>query len=154
MIARYKGPLIITHHADVFGRPLLKRLVLPIYHRLVGRAALRRCHFQEERFMSKDLPRRAGPFVTIPHGLDEKIYQLDFPGEEVARDRIRLAGHAPIVGFIGRFVRYKGLSVIVDALAQLPGVHALMIGDGPLREQTVDGRKQPELPTECILWEA
>ena len=142
MIARYRGPLIITHHADVFGRPFIKRFVLPIYHHLVGRADCVVVNSTKNALCSTDLPRRAGPFVTIPHGLNEKIYQLDFPTkEDVARERVRLAGHAPLVGFLGRFVRYKGLSVIVDALAQLPGVHALMIGDGPLREQTVQRAK-------------
>ena len=29
ILSRYKGPLIVTHHADVFGRPILKRALMP-----------------------------------------------------------------------------------------------------------------------------
>jgi rhamnosyl/mannosyltransferase len=51
-------------------------------------------------------------------------------------ERRQRFGNAAVVGFVGRFVRYKGLSVLVDALARLDNVHALMVGDGPLRPHT------------------
>jgi glycosyltransferase involved in cell wall biosynthesis len=137
MLSRYKGPLIITHHADVFGRPFLKRGVMPIYHRLIRKAACIVVNSLKNSAASNDLPPGAGPFVAIPHGVDESAYKIDADDRtKLLNERRRLFGDAPVVGFIGRFVRYKGLSVLVDALAQLKGVHALMIGDGPLRPQT------------------
>jgi glycosyltransferase involved in cell wall biosynthesis len=39
--------------------------------------------------------------------------------------------------FVGRFVPKKGVDDLVGALASLPGVRALFIGDGPLLEETV-----------------
>lgn len=137
MLSGYKGPLIITHHADVFGRPLLKRGVMPIYHRLIRKAACIVVNSLKNSAGSNDLPSDAGPFVSIPHGVDVSAYKIDADERtKLLNERRRLFGDAPVVGFVGRFVRYKGLSVLVDALARLEGVHALMIGDGPLRPQT------------------
>jgi glycosyltransferase involved in cell wall biosynthesis len=136
LLSRYKGPLIVTHHADVFGRPLLKRAVMPIYHRLIRKAACIVVNSLKNASASADLPAGAGPFVTISHGVDARVYKIDgSEREKLMAERCRLFGDAPVVGFVGRFVRYKGLSVLVDALTRIDGVHALMIGDGPLRTQ-------------------
>jgi glycosyltransferase involved in cell wall biosynthesis len=136
LVSRYRGPLIVTHHADVFGRPLLKRAVMPIYHRLIRRANFVVVNSLKNASASDDLPAGAGPFVTIPMGVDPSTYRIDSAErEKVLAERRRAFGSAPVVGFVGRFVRYKGLSVLVDAMTRLDGVHALMIGDGPLRTQ-------------------
>jgi glycosyltransferase involved in cell wall biosynthesis len=137
LLSGYDGPIVVTHHADVFGRPLLKPLVMPIYHRIVHKAACVVVNSLKNSATSKDLPIDAGPFVSIPHGLDANTYANTAADRQSFLDNRRaLFGDAPVVGFIGRFVRYKGLSVIVEALARLQHVHALMIGDGPLRLQT------------------
>jgi glycosyltransferase involved in cell wall biosynthesis len=136
LLSGYKGPLMVTHHADVFGRPLLRRAVMPIYRSLVGRAGCVAVNSLKNGFASRDLPKSAGPLVAIPHGVDHTIYSVTKSDREKAMaERRRLAGDAPVVGFVGRFVRYKGLPVIVEAMSRLQGVHALMIGDGPLRKQ-------------------
>jgi glycosyltransferase involved in cell wall biosynthesis len=136
-LTRYRGPLIVTHHADVFGRPLLKRAVLPIYHRLLKRAACVIVNSLKNASSSKDLPKGTGPLVVIPHGIEASLYQVDESDRQaLLRERRERFGEGPVIGFIGRFVRYKGLSVIVDALTRLSDTHVLMIGDGPLRQET------------------
>jgi len=136
-LTRYKCPLIVTHHADVFGRPLLKRAVLPIYHHLLKRAACVIVNSLKNASASTDLPKGTGPLVVIPHGIEANLYHIDETVRQgLLRERYERFGAAPVIGFIGRFVRYKGLSVIVDALARLNEIHVLMIGDGPLRQET------------------
>jgi rhamnosyl/mannosyltransferase len=137
LLSRYNGPLIVTHHADVFARPILKRAVMPLYHRLISKAACIVINSLKNASMSLDLPLGAGPFVAIPHGVDADAYEIDaLDRQQFLTERHQLFGDAPVVGFIGRFVRYKGLSVLIDSLARLDGVHALLVGDGPLRSQT------------------
>ena len=139
MLSGFRGPLIVTHHAEVFGRPLLKRAVMPIYHRVIRRAKCVVINSLKNASASKDLPADAGPFIAIPHGVDSSIYKINRVEQEtLATERRQLFGDAPLVGFVGRFVRYKGLSVLVEALARLDDVRVLMIGDGPLRRQTED----------------
>ena len=40
----------------------------------------------------------------------------------------------PIVGALGRLDRQKGFDVLIDALVELPGVSAVVAGDGPERD--------------------
>jgi glycosyltransferase involved in cell wall biosynthesis len=42
---------------------------------------------------------------------------------------------SPVVGAAGRFSREKGFDVLVRALALLPGVNAVLVGDGPQRAE-------------------
>ena len=46
--------------------------------------------------------------------------------------RARLSLTRPLVGFVGRLVREKGVDVLIDALAPL-GAQLLVVGDGPER---------------------
>ncbi len=39
------------------------------------------------------------------------------------------------VGYVGRLAHEKGVDVMLDALAELPGVHFVIIGDGPARSE-------------------
>jgi glycosyltransferase involved in cell wall biosynthesis len=54
------------------------------------------------------------------------------PDEEPNRLARSVAG--PIVGSVGRLDRQKGYDVLVRALAQLPDVQAVVVGDGPERD--------------------
>lgn len=136
LLARRKAPLIITHHADVFGRPLLKRTVMPIYRHLVRHASCIIVNSNKNAVASADLRTDARRVVEIPWAVDAKQYCPDrVTDPQIRAERHRRFGNAPVVGFIGRFVRYKALPVLIDALSRLNGVHGLLIGDGPLREQ-------------------
>jgi rhamnosyl/mannosyltransferase len=135
-LARYKSPVIVTHHADVFGRPLLKRLVMPIYRYVTRNAACVVVNSLKNAIASDDLPNKGCKFVAIPWAVNQKAYRLD-ESESAAlmAERRERFGDGPIVGFVGRFVRYKALPVLVDAISRLDNVHALLIGDGHLRAQ-------------------
>jgi glycosyltransferase involved in cell wall biosynthesis len=136
LLARHKAPLIITHHADVFARPLLKRTVIPIYRRLVHQSTCVVVNSKKNAVASSDLPKDVRSIVEIPWGVDAKRYGGHQANDtEIRAERQRRFGSAPVVGFVGRFVRYKALPVLIDALSRLNGVHGLLIGDGPLREQ-------------------
>jgi glycosyltransferase involved in cell wall biosynthesis len=135
-LARYKTPLIIHHHADVFGRPLLRRALMPIYRRIASDADCIIVNSLKIAAASKDLPREGCRFVEIPSGVDGGRYRLD-PNERAAllAERRQRFGDAPVVGFIGRFVRYKALPVLVEAVSRVNSLQALLIGDGPLRAE-------------------
>jgi rhamnosyl/mannosyltransferase len=139
LVAKLKSssvPLVITHHMDVFGRRLIRRLTLFLYHALVKRADAVIVTSYKNAAVSADLPASA-PLKEIPLGVDPQIFRSTVASRKRARIwRQALVGDAPLVGFIGRHARYKGLDVLVRALAKLPGVHAVIAGDGSYRATT------------------
>jgi rhamnosyl/mannosyltransferase len=137
-LSGYAGPLIITHHADVFGRPVLRRAVMPIYRRLLRRATCVIVNSLRNATSSRDLLGTRAPLIEIPWGIDPKAYERRGTTQVgPTPERQQRFGEAPVVGFVGRLVRYKGLPVLIEALSRIRGVHAILIGDGPMRSQLV-----------------
>ena len=64
---------------------------------------------------------------------------------EAAREAlpVLLRGNAPVVGLFGRVTPWKGQHVLIEALALLPGVHALIVGDALFTDE--DRRYRQEL---------
>lgn len=133
---RKRPALVITHHMEIAGRKLLRLLTLWPYRWLASRADAVIVTSQKNAAISRDLP--AGVHTTaIPLGLDATRYILSEDMRAAAKAwRRSLAGDAPVVGFLGRHARYKGLDVLMRALAELPGVHAFVAGDGDERQAT------------------
>jgi glycosyltransferase involved in cell wall biosynthesis len=50
-----------------------------------------------------------------------------------AKSLMRLPHHGAVVGWIGSMSEEKRPQLAVDAVAEVPGVHLLLVGDGPLR---------------------
>ena len=125
--------LVITHHMEIYGRQLLRILTLWPYRRLARSAANVIVTSHKNAVNSRDLPASVRP-LAIPLGIAVKNYALTPAVREAGVAwRRSIVGDAPAVGFLGRHARYKGLDVMLKALARLPGVHALIAGDGPAR---------------------
>jgi glycosyltransferase involved in cell wall biosynthesis len=134
VLRRPKCPMIITHHADVFGRHVLKWLSMPFYSALVRRSSCVVVNSLKIARISPDIPPDVRHVREIPWGVDETIYRpVDVNSDAYREERRRRFGDAPVIGFVGRFVRYKGLSVLIEAMRRFDGAHAMLIGDGPLR---------------------
>lgn len=73
-----------------------------------------------------------GPLAVIPQmGVDPERYRPDPEARREARDRLAIPGDAPVVGFLGRLVREKGVHLLLEAAAGLPDVRVVVIGGGP-----------------------
>lgn len=132
---RRSSRLISIHHMDIFGRPRLRQIARGLYDRVLRHTDLLVVTSLKNAKVSADL---RVPVATeaVPLGIDVENYTLAEPEREAARRwRRELAGDAPLVGFVGRHARYKGLDVLVRSLARLPGVHAAIAGNGPYREE-------------------
>jgi glycosyltransferase involved in cell wall biosynthesis len=68
--------------------------------------------------------------AVVPNGVDLARFAPSDRG--AARARFGLPD-APLVMSCGNLVPEKGHEIVIDALAQLPGVHAIVVGAGPLR---------------------
>ena len=134
----HKRPgVVVTHHMDIKGRPGLREVSRMLYANLVRKAQLVVVTSMKNAHLSSDLPANA-PLAAIPLGVEPENYVLDAAGREsaLAWRRELVGGDAPLIGFLGRHARYKGLDVLMRALARMPGVHAAIAGDGPYRART------------------
>jgi glycosyltransferase involved in cell wall biosynthesis len=125
--------LIVVHHMDIYGRPQLRRIARALYDVVLRRSNLLVVTSKKNVAVSGDL-RVTVPTRAVPLGIDPALYAFT-PQQrlEAGKWRNSIAGNAPLVGFVGRHARYKGIHVLLHALVQLPLVHAVIGGDGPFR---------------------
>lgn len=125
-----RPPIVITHHMDIYGRKFLRAVSMPFLHALVRVAAATIVTSAKNLALSRDLPSN-GRYAIVPLSLAPENYTIDgILRSEATAWRRALCGDAPVVGFVGRHARYKGLDILVDAIAKMPGVHAIIAGEG------------------------
>lgn len=125
-------PLIVWYHSEVlrprwryalFYAPLLASPLRRARRIVVSSPALR----DSAAVLA---PHRAR-CVVVPFGLDVQPVRCAHRHPAVAA--VKAVWSGPVVLFVGRLVPYKGVDVLLQAVA---GVHAaaVIVGDGPLRE--------------------
>ncbi len=125
--------VLCTYHSD----PLRPKWAAAAYQRLL-RAFLDRCdsvvatspNYIQSSPVLKPIETRC---TVIPLGVEVERFSKVNP-DAVARCDEMLEGlPRPRVLFVGRLVYYKGVDVLLKALAQVPGVSCVVVGEGPLR---------------------
>jgi rhamnosyl/mannosyltransferase len=69
--------------------------------------------------------------AVIPHGVDLPRYRTLSAAQDAVAARIRAEAPGPRTLFVGRFVYYKGLDVLIEAMSRCPGT-LILVGEGPL----------------------
>jgi len=75
---------------------------------------------------------------TVPYGVDTAAFSPDRAAEGLRR-RFGVADGALLVVAIGRLVEKKGFASLLEAAAQAPGAHLVIVGEGDLRGE-LEGR--------------
>jgi glycosyltransferase involved in cell wall biosynthesis len=132
-VTRGRGPLVIWFHSEVVrARWKYNTLYRPFLRRALTRA--QRIVVSSPRLIehARELADFRSKCVVIPFGID--VERLDATPAVMARAaQIGREHPGPRVLFIGRLVPYKGVDVLIDAMASVQGATALILGDGPLR---------------------
>ena len=72
---------------------------------------------------------------VLPNGVDSHRFQ-PVPEDIKLREELGLSD-GPVIGYVGSFVGYEGLDLLIDAFAKLvehrPDAHLLLVGDGDTR---------------------
>lgn len=126
-----RRPLIVLHHSDVQRQKAAAALYRPLARRVARRAGATvvatRSHLGQAEDLGADGRRKAH---VIPFGVDIKRFAprahpprpVGFPPKE----------RGPVGLFVGRLVSYKGLDVLLRAVAG-SDLQVVIAGDGPLR---------------------
>lgn len=75
---------------------------------------------------------------VIPLGIDDTKFSADSIDHDAVLDLRCKYGAAPLILYVGRLVYYKGCSVLVKAMKQVPDAHLVMVGTGPLQDELKD----------------
>jgi glycosyltransferase involved in cell wall biosynthesis len=123
----HRGKLIITHHADISGRRLLKSMIWPIWRKCMERASAIIVTSNSFAKSSAELGPYREKCRVIPLAVDFNLLN-GVPEQDIEEIRSRFPGR--IVLFVGRLVPYKGVQYLIEAMK---GVDAtlLIIGEGP-----------------------
>lgn len=136
LLGRRRSRLVITHHMDIYGRPFLRAIARIVYNALLRRADVLIATSEKNVACSSDI-RVPCRVAEVPLGIDLARYRLTKVQRGEARAWGRaLSGGRPLVGFVGRHARYKGLDVLVRAIAADPELFVVLGGDGPYRAPT------------------
>jgi phosphatidylinositol alpha-1,6-mannosyltransferase len=131
MLAHATGvPLVVNNFGELFSHEAFFRAnpdVLPFIHAAGRRfvSGSRHCASGYQRFgLRPDVE-------VVPYGVDSARFRPDRDGVAV-RSRAGIAAAAPVVLFVGRFVRDMGLHVVLDAIPRVierrPDACFLLVG--------------------------
>ena len=132
-LGRQRGPLVVWFHSEVLRpqwkyrlmyRPFLRRVLDRARAIVVSSPALRQHALELQPFQSK--------CVVIPFGIDRDRLELT-PDMAARVASLRRNGARRRLLFVGRLVPYKGVDVLLTAMANVDATLSI-VGDGPLRQ--------------------
>lgn len=129
---RRPPPAVVTWHFDVVRQRSLAPLHRALAARLLARASAIHVTTDLLAGRSRSLAPFAAKVRVIPHIVDGVRFRR-VATHPLARRVRQWAQEAPVALFVGRLVYYKGVEVLLDALARTAGARLVVVGDGPLR---------------------
>jgi rhamnosyl/mannosyltransferase len=115
--------LAVWYHADITRQRLGRFLVRPAVNGCLNQAAGISVSSKTLAARSPVLARWRNKIGVIPFGIEPEPWC----GIEPSLD-------GPFL-FVGRLVTYKGLGLLLDALAEVPAARLVVVGDGPLESE-------------------
>jgi glycosyltransferase involved in cell wall biosynthesis len=132
-LARPSAQLVIWFHAEVVRDPRKYALFYrPLFAHAMRRAS-RVIVATPPMAASAQLQGYDVPVSVIPYGVEVERLQLTASVRQRV-ERLRAQHPGPLVLFVGRLVPYKGLDVLVRAMADVPA-RLVLVGSGPQRAQ-------------------
>lgn len=131
--SRTSAPLVVTYHADIVRQKRMLALYRPLLTRLLDRAARVIVGAPQIAENSPFLAPHLDKCRVVPFAIDLERYRAT-PTLEARAAEFR-AGHTrPVVLFVGRLVYYKGVDVLVRAMAEVDA-DLVIVGKGPLESE-------------------
>lgn len=142
LLSRMRGiPYFTTYHQDFHADSFLKKIVIGLYDSLFLRSIMRRSakvgmlsreHFYQSKAATLVDGRNV---VEIPNGVDTDRFSPR------GRDKILAERHGlkdkSVILFVGHFLPFKGLHVLLDAFSMMhtENIVLILVGVGPLESE-------------------
>jgi glycosyltransferase involved in cell wall biosynthesis len=127
-----RGPLVVYFHSEVVRAEWKYALLYrPFLRRVLDRAARIIVASPSMAEHAEQLADHRHKCVVIPYGID-RAPLADTPAVRARAVNLRGELGGPLVLFTGRLVPYKGVDVLLRAMATV-NARLVVVGDGPLR---------------------
>ncbi len=126
-------PAVLTYHSDIVRQRVSGRLYRPWLYRVLQRVA--RILVTSPVYLETSPHLRAfrDKCRVVPLGIDaDRFRAVPHEAARAVRSSWCSAPYRPHALFVGRLRYYKGIDTLLHALARLPGVHATIVGSGPM----------------------
>jgi rhamnosyl/mannosyltransferase len=121
-------PAVATYHSDVVRQRLAMKIYAPFFQRFLSRMRVIMPTSQRYLETSEPLAAHRARCRVVPLGYPLDDYEST---PEIERRAAELrARHGDFILFLGCLRAYKGLEFLLRALATLPGVQAVIAGEG------------------------
>ena len=130
-VARIDKPTLVTYHSDIVRQKTLLRLYQPLKHKFLRSVDNIVATSPNYLASSAVLDRYRDKTRTITYGLDKSIYP---PPEPARLDKWRAAVGEKFFLFVGVLRYYKGLHILLDAVAG-SDYPVVIVGAGPIEEE-------------------
>lgn len=133
LVNHYSVPTVLTYHSDIVRQERLLSFYKPILRRILQRVDLIIASSPNMVEHSEFLRPLAHKCRVVPLGI-EVDRLAPSPAFDARARQLREEHSRNIVLFVGRLVYYKGVDVLVRAMAQV-GADLVLVGTGPLEPQ-------------------
>ncbi len=128
LLSGYRGGVVIAWHSDVVRQKTLLRFYKPLLRKFLRRAdvilAATPGHIASSPFLQEVQEK----CKVIPYGIDVEAYRRN-PNLPILQERQQQKERVRIL-FVGRFVYYKGIEVLLQAYGQVQGAELFLVGHG------------------------
>lgn len=119
--------LVVSFHARLGRQRLLAPLYRPLQRRVLDQSSTVLVS-SETMALAPELLGYSSKLRVVPYGVSPRLAPAEV-------DRVHHRPPPLQVLFVGRLVYYKGVDVLLRAMAQLAGVRLTVVGEGPLRSR-------------------
>lgn len=129
LLAGRSQKMVVTYHSDIVRQKYLLQVYKPFLYRLLARADAITVSSPQYIQSSPYLRPLQDKCVVIPHGTDLSRFARS-PEIDRRVQELRQSHQPPLVLFVGLLRYYKGLSFLIEAMANVDA-RLLVVGEGP-----------------------
>ena len=154
LLRRRPTPTVMTYHSDVVRQQRILRVYRPLLHRVLTRTDAIIATSPRYAETSPYLQRVRSRVHPIPLGIDLTPFLHTDPARARELRRQGLPAHVdvPLVLFVGRLRYYKGVDVLLRAIAALKDVHLWIVGTGPMEARWRELARRLALDARVRFW--
>lgn len=127
---------VITYQSDIVRQRYLRVVYAPLMQRVLAKVDRIIATSPNYVASSPVLGRWVAKCTPIPMGIDPQPFScVDEQARKKVKAQLGIAEQVPVLLSVGVLRYYKGLQYMLQAMPQLPDVHWLIVGTGPMEQE-------------------